>query len=72
MTKTAAMPINVKNLLKSTSLEPKVLKLGKQHWGLKVYTFYVNDDPRLTLTYFTARSNLVTDVFEWRKQLQSH
>ena len=37
-----------------------------------MYTFYVNDDPRLTLTYFTARSNFVTGVFEWRKLLQSY
>ena len=27
--------------------------------GLKVYKVYINDDPGLTLTYFTARSNLV-------------
>ena len=26
-----------------------------------------NDDPRVTLTYFTARSNLVPSVFLWEK-----
>ena len=26
-----------------------------------------NDDPRVTLTYFTARSNLVTYAFLWEK-----
>ena len=26
-----------------------------------------NDDPRVTLTYFTARSNLVTNAFLWGK-----
>ena len=26
-----------------------------------------NDDPRVTLTYFTARSNLVTKAFLWEK-----
>ena len=26
-----------------------------------------NDDPRVTLTYFTARSNLVTYAFQWEK-----
>ena len=26
-----------------------------------------NDDPQVTLTYFTARSNLVTLVFLWGK-----
>ena len=32
-------------------------KLGMDHQGLKVYKMYINDDPGLTLTYFTARSN---------------
>ena len=31
-----------------------------------------NDDPRFTLTYFTARSNLVFDAFIWGKLLESH
>ena len=30
-----------------------------------------NDNPRLTLTYFTARSNLVPDAFIWGKLLKS-
>ena len=30
-----------------------------QYLGLKTYKVYINDDPRLTLTYFTTRSNLV-------------
>ena len=29
------------------------LKLGMYHWGLKLYKVYINDDPGLTLTYFT-------------------
>ena len=29
------------------------------HQGLKVYKIYLNDDPGMTLTYFTAMSNLV-------------
>ena len=37
-----------------------ILKLGMQHRGLKLYKVYINGDPRLTLTYFTARSNLET------------
>ena len=37
------------------------LKLGMQHWLLE----YSNDNPGLTLTYFTARSNLVPFVFVW-------
>ena len=49
-----------------------ILKLGMYHWGLKLYKVYINDDPGLTLTYFMARSNWVTCMFEWRKLLQSH
>ena len=37
-----------------------VLKLGTQYCGLKFYKGYLNGDPVLTMTYFTARSNLVT------------
>ena len=33
---------------------------------------YINDDPGLTLTYFMARSNWDTCMFEWGKLLQSH
>ena len=33
---------------------------------------YINDDPGLTLIYFTARSNWVTCTFECGKLLQSH
>ena len=49
-----------------------ILKLGMYHWELKLYKVYINDDPRFTLTYFTARSNWVTCTFEWGKLLQSH
>ena len=49
-----------------------ILELGMWHWGLKLYKVYINDDPGLTLTYFTARSNLVTCTFERGKLLQSH
>ena len=44
-----------------------ILKLGMLHWGVKLYKVYINDDPGLTLTYFTARSNLVPYAFEWEK-----
>ena len=36
--------------------------------GPKHYKAYINDDPGLTLTYFTARSNWVTCTFGWGKQ----
>ena len=44
-----------------------ILKLGMEHWGLKLFKVYINDDPWLTLTYFTARSNLVPYAFVWEK-----
>ena len=34
------------------------LKLGVHHWVLEYYQVSLNDEPGLTLTYFTARSNL--------------
>ena len=64
MTKMAAMPINSKNL-KSGTKKPMILKLGMQHFVLKYYQVYSNDDPGLTLTYFMARSNLVPYAFVW-------
>ena len=39
------------------------LNLGMQHWVLKYYQIPSNDDPGLTLTYFTARSNLLPYAF---------
>ena len=49
-----------------------ILKLGMLHQGCEVYTVYVNDDPELTLTCFTDRSNLLAYAFEWEKLLQSY
>ena len=43
------------------------LKLGMQHRVHEYYHVCSNDDPGLTLTYFTARSNLVPDAFIWEK-----
>ena len=43
------------------------LKLGIQHWVLEYYHVCSNDDLGLTLTYFTARSNLVPYDFVWEK-----
>ena len=70
MAKMAAMPIYGKNLKKiffSGTNRPMTLKLGMQHWVLKDYQVCSNDDPELTLTYFTARSNLVPYAFVWEK-----
>ena len=67
VTKMAAMPIYGKNLKKSSSLEPK----GWWPWILvciiEYYQVCSNDDPGLTLTYFTARSNLVPYAIVWEK-----
>ena len=43
------------------------LKLGMQHRVLEYYQICSNDDPGLTLTNFTARSNLVPCAFVWEK-----
>ena len=43
------------------------LKVGMQHRVFEYYQFYSNDAPGLTLTYFTARSNLVPYAFVWKK-----
>ena len=43
------------------------LKLGMQHQVLEYCQVCSNDDPGLTLTYFTARSNLVLYAFVWEK-----
>ena len=70
MTKMAAMPIYGKNFKKiffSGTKRPMSLKLGMQHRVLKYYRIYLNDDPGLTLTYFTPRSNLVPYAFVWEK-----
>ena len=33
-----------------------ILKLGVKHLGIELYKVYINVDPGMTLTYFTARS----------------
>ena len=43
------------------------LKLGMQYRVLEYYQVYWSDDPGLTLTYFTARSNLIPYAFVWAK-----
>ena len=36
-----------------------------QHWGCRAYQVCSNDDPRLTLTYLTSRSNLLPNPLKW-------
>ena len=70
MTKMATMPIYGKNLKKSSSPGTKrlmTLTLCMHHRVLEYYQVCSNDDSGLTLTYFTARSNLVPYAFVWEK-----
>ena len=68
MTKMATMPIYGKNLKKiffsgkqkAHDLESCYAALGTQY-----YQVCSNDDPGLTMTYFTARSNFVPYAFVW-------
>ena len=63
MTKMAAMPIYGKNPFKiffSGTGRLISKKLGMWYWGLLPIIVSSNDDPGVTLAYFTARSNLVT------------
>ena len=46
-----------------------IMKLGMDYHELKLYTVHINDDPGLTLTYFTPMSNLAKLVFIPRYQV---
>ena len=63
MTKMAATPIygtpRPSKIFSKTG-GPIFMKLGMQHRGLLLIIVYINDDPGVTLTYFTPRSNLET------------
>ena len=56
----------LKSFLSGTE-QPMILKVGMQHRVLKYYQIPSNDDPGLTLTYFTAMSNLVPYASVWGK-----
>ena len=38
-----------------------------KHLAEKLYKLYINHDPGMTQTYFTARSAEVAHAFEWGK-----
>ena len=62
----AATPLYGKNSLKiffSGTKGPMILGFGMQHQGLGPNKIYLNDDLGLTLTFFTARSNLLPYAF---------
>ena len=53
--------IKVKIFFSGTK-RPMTLKLGLQHWLLEYDEVCSNDDTGLTLTCFTARSNLIPSL----------
>ena len=65
MTKMAGTPIYGKTfkIFYSRTGKPMILKLSMQHRGLKLYKVFIKCGPGLTLTYFMARSNLITLAF---------
>ena len=66
MTNMAAMPIygkNLQNLFSYRTNSLMIMKLGMEHYVLKLYKLYINDDPELTLTHFKTMSNLAKLVF---------
>ena len=68
MTKMAATPIYGINPLKiffSRTRRQMTSGLGMKHRGCGAYQVCTNDDPRLTLTYLTSRSNLLSNAFKW-------
>ena len=72
MTKMVATPIYGKNPSKiffSRTGGRISTKLGMYHQGLQPIIVCSNDDPGLTLTYFTARSNLVTYAYLYEKMI---
>ena len=64
-----AMPISGKNLKKifSKTKRQMTLKVRTLHQVLEYYQVCLNNNPWLSLTYFTARSNLVHYAFVWGK-----
>ena len=70
MTKMASMPIYGKNLKNHPLWNQNAddLKVDMQHWVLEYYQVYSNNDPGMTLIYFTARSTMLLNgktVKQW-------
>ena len=67
MTKMATTSMLGKNLQQSSSTilsyRPMSMKRGMEHYVTQALKFYINDEPVLTLTYFTTTSNLALLVF---------
>ena len=61
------VPDVVKTLKPLRNQKADNLETCMQHRVLEYYQVCSNVDPGLTLTYFTARSNLVSYAFVWEK-----
>ena len=74
MAKMAAMLIYGKNPLKLFTGTGGLIsrKHGTKHRWLKYYNVYINHDPMMTLTCFSARLTKVPYAFEWGKLLKCH
>ena len=72
MTKMGVTPIygNDPSKIFSITKGPMTLWLGMEHLGLGLIIVCSNYDLRLTLTCFTARSNLVPYAFIWGKTVR--
>ena len=61
---------------KSSSPEPKaydlILKLGMKHQGEEFYIVYINHNPGMIFTYFTAWSTQVAHALENGKLSKYH
>ena len=66
ITKMATTPIYGKIFKNLLLHNPISMKLGMEHYTLKLYRVNINDDPWLTLTYFTTISNLAKLVFVFK------
>ena len=51
----------------SSTKRTMALGLGMLHWECGPYQICTNDESRLTLTCFMARSNLIHNAFIWEK-----
>ena len=56
-----------KRFMQTESVLQTKIRSGPAKTRFSVALVCINDDPGLTLTYFTARSNWVVYVFEWGK-----
>ena len=68
MAKVAATPINGKTPFKNLLLQnQKAQDLGTWYVALGMWAYQIcsNDDPKLTLTYLTSRSNFLPKTLKW-------